>query len=144
MNVMKQGNYTKVPLLYGFTNMEGAMRLPYFDTWKVKMNEKFSNFLPAELHFDSEAIKEEVAQKVKKFYFGNEPVSEATIVSYLLYFTDVLFAYPMLRSLSTRVEALGDTIYLFDYSFVDKDTESFPHTDVRGAQHCFQSRTVRD
>ncbi|KAJ8734924.1 hypothetical protein PYW08_014174 [Mythimna loreyi] len=144
MNVMKQGNYTKVPLMYGFTNMEGSMRLPYFDTWIVKMNEKFSDFLPAELRFDSEVIKEEVAQKVKQFYFGNEPVTEASIVSYLLYFTDVLFAYPMLRSLSTRVEALGDTIYLFEYSFVDENTQSFPHTYVRGAGHCFQSRAVRD
>ncbi|KAH9634199.1 hypothetical protein HF086_001401 [Spodoptera exigua] len=144
MNVIKRGNYTKVPLLYGFTNMEGAMRLPYFDTWKDQMNEKFSDFLPAELHFDDDQVKEQVAQKVKQFYFGDSDVGEDTMVSFLLYFTDVLFAYPMLKSLSARVEALGDTIYLFEYSFVDEDTPSFPHTNVRGAQHCFQSRAVRD
>nr|XP_049697906.1 juvenile hormone esterase [Helicoverpa armigera]WRX06135.1 CCE001x [Helicoverpa armigera] len=144
MNIKTGGNYTKVPLLYGFTNMEGAMRLPSFDDWKVRMNDKFSDFLPAELHFESEEVKEEVAQKVKQFYFGNDPVSEENIVSYILYFTDVLFSYPMLRSLSSRVEALGDTIYLFEYSFVDEDTPSFPHTQVRGADHCHQFVAVMD
>ncbi|XP_022828859.1 uncharacterized protein LOC111358160 [Spodoptera litura] len=115
--------------------MEGAMRLPYFDDWKVQMNEKFSDFLPE---------KEEVAHRVKQFYFGDNDVSEDTMEQFLLYFTDVLFAYPMLKSLSARVEALGDTIYLYEYSFVDEDTPSFPHTNIRGAQHCFQSRAVRD
>ncbi|KAH9634201.1 hypothetical protein HF086_001403 [Spodoptera exigua] len=144
MNVIKRGNYTKVPLLYGFTNMEGAMRLPYFDTWKDQMNEKFSDFLPAELYFDDDEVKEQVAQRVKNFYFGDSDVSHENVVAFILYFTDVLFAYPMLKSLSARVEALSDTIYLYEYSFVDEDSPSFPHTNVRGAQHCFQSRTVGD
>ncbi|XP_022826306.1 cholinesterase 1-like [Spodoptera litura] len=144
MNVINRGNYTKIPLLYGFTNMEGAMRLRYFNTWKDKMNQKFSDFLPAELHFDNDEEKEQVALRVKQFYFGDSDVSEDTMEQFLLYFTDVLFAYPMLKSLSARVEALGDTIYLYEYSFVDDDSPSFPHTDVRGAQHCFQSMAVSD
>uniref|UniRef100_A0A2A4JGH7 Carboxylesterase type B domain-containing protein n=1 Tax=Heliothis virescens TaxID=7102 RepID=A0A2A4JGH7_HELVI len=144
MNIIKQGRYNKVPLMYGFTNMEGAMRLPYFDTWKDRMNEKFSDFLPIELHFESDEEKEKIAQKVKQFYFKDRPVGEETMLEYLLYFTDVLFAYPMLRSLTARVESLGDTIYLFEYSFVDDDTPNFPYTEVRGATHCQQSRVVRD
>ncbi|XP_049697930.2 cholinesterase 1 [Helicoverpa armigera] len=144
MNIIKQGKYNKVPLMYGFTNMEGAMRLPYFDTWKDRMNEKFSDFLPIELHFESDEEKAKVAEKVKQFYFKDRPVGEETMFEYLLYFTDVLFAYPMLRSLTARVKSQGDIIYLFEYSFVDDDTPNFPFTEVRGATHCQQSRVVRD
>ncbi|CAH1643318.1 unnamed protein product [Spodoptera littoralis] len=144
MNIIRQGNYTQVPRIYGFTNMDGAFRLPQFDTWKNDMNERFSDFLPAELHFESEDVREQVAQEVKEFYFGSSPVSEENILSYIAYFTDVIFAVPILKSVSTRIETLGDTIYLFEYSFVDEHTPSFPHTDVRGADHCFQEIAVTD
>ncbi|CAH1643313.1 unnamed protein product [Spodoptera littoralis] len=144
MDIMKTGNYAKIPLMFGFTDMDGALRLPVFDAWKDRMNEKFSDFLPTELHFDSEDIKEQVAEKVKNFYFGDDSVGDHSIVSFINYNTDVLFAYPMLKALSTRIEALDDTIYLFEYSFVDEDTPSFPHTEVLGADHCFQYIAVMD
>lgn len=144
-NILQEGNYTKIPLMYGFTNMDGQMRAASFESWSTQMNKKFSDFLPAELHFHSEDKKEEVAQKVKQLYFGNEAVSEANIQKYITYFTDVLFRYPMLRSLSTRIEALGDTIYLFEYSFVDENTPpAFPGTDIKGAYHCQQFKAVMD
>lgn len=144
MDIMKTGNYAKIPLMFGFTDMDGALRLSVFDAWKDRMNEKFSDFLPTELHFDSEEVKEQVAENVKTFYFGDESVGDHSIVPFINYNTDVLFAYPMLKALSTRIEALDDTIYLFEYSFVDEDTPSFPHTDVLGADHCFQYIAVMD
>ncbi|CAH1643315.1 unnamed protein product [Spodoptera littoralis] len=144
MNILSRGNYTKVPRMYGFTTMDGSVRLGVFDIWKEMMNEKFSDFLPSEFHFDNEEVKEQVAQKVKQFYFGDSPVGEHNFVSYLNYNTDVLFAFPMLRTLSTRVEALGDPIYLFEYSFVDENSPGFPQTDEIGARHCSQEMIVAD
>ncbi|XP_022828849.1 juvenile hormone esterase-like [Spodoptera litura] len=144
MNILSRGNYTKVPRMYGFTTMDGSVRLSVFDTWKEMMNEKFSDFLPSEFHFDSEEVKEQVAQRVKQFYFGDSPVGEHNFVSYLNYNTDVLFAFPMLRTLSTRVGALGDPIYLFEYSFVDENSPGFPQTDEIGARHCSQEMIVAD
>ena len=145
-SILKEGNYTKIPLMYGFTNMDGSMRLSFSEDWQIQMNERFSDFLPAELHFENTAVKEEVAQRVKHFYFsdGYVSVSEDKIREYITYFTDVLFGYPMLRSLSTRVEALGDTIYLFEYSFVDEQTAPFPGTNIKGAGHCHQFIAVMD
>ncbi|CAH0698879.1 unnamed protein product [Spodoptera exigua] len=144
MNILSQGNYTKVPRIYGFTNMDGSVRFSVFDTWKEMMNEKFSDFLPSELHFDSEEVKEQVAERVKQFYFGDNPVSEHNFLSYIYYNTDVLFAYPMLKTLSTRVGALEDSIYLFEYSFVDENSPVYPLTDEVGARHCSQERIVSD
>ncbi|KAH9634200.1 hypothetical protein HF086_001402 [Spodoptera exigua] len=144
MNILSQGNYTKVPRMYGFTNMDGSVRFSVFDTWKEMMNEKFSDFLPSELNFDSEEIKEQVAERVKQFYFGDSPVGDHNFLSYIYYNTDVLFAYPMLKTLSTRVGALEDSIYLFEYSFVDENSPVYPLTDEVGARHCSQERIVSD
>lgn len=46
VDILKSGNYRKVPLLYGFANMEGLIRIDLFDFWKEKMNERFLDFLP--------------------------------------------------------------------------------------------------
>ncbi|KAJ8734925.1 hypothetical protein PYW08_014175 [Mythimna loreyi] len=141
-NILKEGNYSEIPLMYGFTNMDGAMRLSFFDSWSKRMNENFSDFLPGELHFDSEEIKGEVAQEVKLYYFGTEEVSRQKFIKY---YTDVLFRYPMLRSLSTRIKAREDIIYLFEYSFVDDNTALIPGTDIKmGAGHCHQIEAVKD
>lgn len=53
VDILKSGNYPKVPILYGFANMEGLFRAPLFDIWKFDMNKKFLDFLPADLKFKS-------------------------------------------------------------------------------------------
>ena len=82
LNILKKGNYKKYPILYGFANMEGLMRVMFYDYWKPLMNEKFSDFLPADLKFKSEEEREEVADKIKKFYFGDKAVGEDTMLGY--------------------------------------------------------------
>lgn len=142
VNILKNGHYKKVPLLYGFANMEGLLRIDFFDLWKHKMNEKFSDFLPADLEFESDNQEEEVAQLVKEFYFGDKPIGDDNVLAYVDYFTDVIFAYPMLRSTKLQVEDGHDQIYLYEFSYVDENTPMVPYTKVRGANHCAQTMTV--
>nr|XP_049697926.1 esterase FE4-like [Helicoverpa armigera]WRX06143.1 CCE001d-like2 [Helicoverpa armigera] len=142
LTILKSGNYRKVPLLYGFAEMEGLIRINFFELWKHKMNEKFSDFLPADLKFDSEEEREEVANKIKRFYFGDKPIGDDNVLKYVDYFSDVFFAYSMLWAVKLHAEAGNNQVYLYEYSFVDEDTPLVPHTDVRGADHCAQSRAV--
>ncbi|XP_063834763.1 esterase FE4-like [Ostrinia nubilalis] len=145
--ILNSGNYEKVPVLYGFSNMEGLIRIVLFDTWKENMNEKFSDFLPADLQFTSDEERESVARKVKEFYFGDKAVSSETVLGYIDYFTDVLFAYATLRAVKLHVKAGNDKIYLYEYSFTDDEDPNFvvPYTNnVRGANHCAQSTAVLD
>lgn len=144
-NILRTGRYDKVPLLHGFANMEGIARVISFDKWRHGMNEKFSNFLPADLQFDSAEEKEEVAKEIKEFYFGNKMVDEESILQYIDYFTDVLFANGHLRALKLHVAANHDKIYLYEYSFVDEEESTIPYTDsVRGAAHCAQTAAIVD
>lgn len=144
LSILKKGNYKKVPLLYGFANMEGLMRIDFFDYWKNKMNENFADFLPADLQFDSDEERDEVISKIKKFYFDDKPVGEDNILGYVDFFSDVLFTYPMLRAVKLHAEAGHDQVYLYEFSYVDENTPVVPNTEVKGANHCAQTTAVMD
>ncbi|XP_026726287.1 esterase FE4-like [Trichoplusia ni] len=145
LSILQKGSYKKLPVLYGFAQMEGLLRVHvYYEDWKHKMNKKFSDFLPADLTFKSEEEREEVAEKIKKFFFGSKPVGDDNILSYIDYFSDIIFAYPMLWAVKLHVEAGNNEIYLYEYSFVDENTPLIPHTNIRGADHCAQSMAIMD
>ncbi|XP_047032300.1 cholinesterase 1-like [Helicoverpa zea] len=144
LTILKNGDYDKLPMLYGFANMEGLFRIDMFDIWKDMMNTNFSEFLSADLTFKTDEEREEVASKVKKFYFGDEPVNNDNILSYVDYFSDVLFTHPILWSAKLQVEAGNDQVYLYEYSFADDNVSVVPHTNVRGASHCAQTAAIMD
>lgn len=145
LSIIKNGDYKKVPLLCGFANMEGLLRIDFFDLmWKDMMNAKFADFLPADLKFETEDEREEVAKKIKSFYFGEEPISNNNILRYVDYFSDVIFVYSALRAVRLHVEAGHNQVYLYEYSFVDDDTPVVPHTNIRGANHCAETVAVGD
>ncbi|KAI8421869.1 hypothetical protein MSG28_009801 [Choristoneura fumiferana] len=148
VNIIKSERFRKVPLLYGFTDMEGLLRIGQYDDWFDAMNEHFSEFLPDDLEFENEDEKERVAQSVKEFYFGSSRVGIRTIFGYIYYFTDAIFAYPMLRSAKLQVETGHDSIYLYHFTFY-KQFPSVPGvpdalTNKPGADHCDQSYAVLD
>ncbi|KAL4705270.1 hypothetical protein ACJJTC_010289 [Scirpophaga incertulas] len=144
-NILKSGEYEKVPMLYGFSEMEGLFRLPRFETWKHKMNEKFEEFLPADLKFDCDDDRHKVVDQIKTFYFEGKPVSDDNILSYINYFSDVLFTFPMIRAVKFHAEAGHREIYLYEYTYVDESAPVIPHTNnTRGANHCDQTLAISD
>uniref|UniRef100_A0A1L8D6M6 Carboxylic ester hydrolase n=1 Tax=Plutella xylostella TaxID=51655 RepID=A0A1L8D6M6_PLUXY len=144
LDILKKGKFEKTPFLVGFSNMEGLFRIDVFNDWKDKMNEKFSKFLPADLKFSSEEEREEVASAIKKFYFGDEAVSETTVQKFVDYFTDVIFAYPILRSVRLQVEAGNTDVFLYEFSYVEEAFYQMMPFKIRGANHCSQSVMVQN
>lgn len=140
LSILTKGDYSKVPILYGFANMEGLLRIDLFDLmWKDLMNEKFLYFLPSDLKFETQEEKEKVAKQIKEYYFGDKPISEENILQYVQYFSDTKFVYSSLWAVRLHVEAGHNELYLYEYSFVDNDTPLVPHTNIRGANHCVQT-----
>ncbi|XP_061382512.1 esterase FE4-like [Danaus plexippus] len=144
VKILEKGDFVKLPMLYGSSNMEGIYRLRYFDQWKDLMNQNFSQFLPDNLFFENERDKEKVIRKVKHFYFGNDPVSESNIMGYVTYFSDVMFLHATTWTARLQHEAGNKEVYLYEYSFVDKDEDYIPYTKIRGATHCAQNIAVMD
>lgn len=144
INIIKAGDYVRYPTLYGWANMEGLYRILQFDEWKVKMNEDFSNFIPTDLKFESDEQKKEVAQKVKEFYFGDAPVSNENVLSFIDYNSDVMFVVAMQRAITMQVEAGNTAFFPAVFSYVHNATAPIPHSNVRGVDHCVQADTVLD
>ncbi|XP_061721842.1 acylcarnitine hydrolase-like [Cydia pomonella] len=55
LDIMKEGKSKQLAVLTGFSNMEGLSRSIKFDEWSEKMNDKFDDFLPADLVLKSQA-----------------------------------------------------------------------------------------
>ncbi|XP_048004505.1 esterase E4-like [Leguminivora glycinivorella] len=151
VNIIKQSKYRKVPVLYGFANMEGLLRLVQFENWQNEMNTNFTLFLPSDLQFDNEQQRAQVAKAVKEFYFGDKAVNQETVLNFVDYFSDVTFAYPALRSVSLQVAAGSKSIYLYEYSYpvevfapYYKPPGEIPEymSKIRGARHTAQTDAV--
>lgn len=140
IDIIKSGSFSKVPIFIGINNLEGIFRLPLFEAWREKMNKKFADFLPADLVFEDDYEKDQLAQAVKQFYFRDKSIGMATLINFVEYFTDVMFAYPILRTVKHHLEAGNDAIYLYQYSFVDEN-RPLPY-NVYGADHCAQSLAI--
>ncbi|KOB70764.1 Antennal esterase CXE14, partial [Operophtera brumata] len=146
-NILSKGLYPKFPMLYGYTDMEGLIQVgsPFGSFHTIDdMSENFSHYLPLDLQFESEEQREEVAKIVREYYFGAGEINRESILEFVDYYTDILFAYPMLRGLKLRRNANNDTVYLYEYSYVDENTPFVPNTNVRGADHCAQGFAVMD
>ncbi|GBP72734.1 Esterase FE4 [Eumeta japonica] len=140
-NIFKNGEYDKLPMLTGFADMEGILRLSSFEQWKDDMNANFHDFLPADLRFADDDERRKVAQEIKEFYFGDSPINTDTVVGYVNYFSDVMFVYPTYRSVSLQAAAGSENLYLYVYAFVNNRTStSYPH--VTGARHCSHMKVL--
>ncbi|XP_050353347.1 venom carboxylesterase-6-like [Nymphalis io] len=143
-NILKSGNYPKVPMLYGISEKEGMYRLSNFNSWKNMMNNNFTDFLPEDLIFERNEEEKHVIEKIKQFYFNGEPVSEQNVLKFVQYFTDVMFAYGASKAVKLHVEAGHNQIYLYEYGYADENSDYIVHTNTRGATHCAQTTAVMD
>ena len=144
INILKSGNFTKLPMLYGITNMEGLYRLDDFNSLKDKMNQNFTEFLPVDLKFKDEKDRKEVENKIKKTYFNNTPVDEENILNYIKYYSDIMFAVGTAWSAELQVAAGNQQVYLYEYVFVDKNEPYINFTHTHGAGHSAGNKAIMD
>ncbi|KAJ2946248.1 hypothetical protein O0L34_g12287 [Tuta absoluta] len=146
VNILKKGDYNKVPVLYGFANMEGLFRVGMgYEYFMSQLNDKFSENLPHDLEFKDEEEKRKVADEVKKFYFGDKKIDNDTILGYIDYYTDIIFAYPILRSLKLQVAAGNNQIYLYQFSYpFENPAPEGVTVKLEGSNHCAQTSAVLD
>ncbi|XP_028177098.1 juvenile hormone esterase-like [Ostrinia furnacalis] len=145
VTILKSGNFSKIPLIYGYATHEGLLSISNFNDAISVMNDDFSYYLPFDLQFENETHKLEVANKVKEFYFGTGDITENSTLQYLDFMTDSAFLSGILRTISLRVDAGQDNIYLYEYSFTHNQSVTIPNTDgMKGADHCDQLDIILD
>lgn len=81
LDIIRSGNYSKVPMLVGYNDLEGMMTEIIHGN-KIKAN--FENQVPYELNLKegSEEFKQ-VARRIKEFYYGDAEPTRENINNYL-------------------------------------------------------------
>ncbi|CAG9789483.1 unnamed protein product [Diatraea saccharalis] len=145
LETLKKGGIKKLAILSGFTNMEGLSRSALFGKWKELMNENFSDFLPADLIFKDVKTKEEVAEVVKSYYFKGDAITVESKQEYVDYFSDSMFIYPILKSLSLHAAITTRPVYVYEFSYFGQ--LSTPHNfmeTIKGVTHRDQVSYIWD
>ncbi|XP_022817698.1 esterase FE4-like [Spodoptera litura] len=143
--IFHKGDYEKIPVLTGFSNMEGISRTIKFDEWSDLMNEKFADFLPADLAFDNDKSRDDFIDKIKKYYFKDEEVTHNTVQGYIDYFSDSMFKYGIMKSAKLHAMKSTRPVFLYEFSYVGK--LSFKHyfmDRITGASHRDQTSYLLD
>lgn len=142
---LRIGNYNPIPVLTGFSNMEGISRTLIFDKWMDMMNENFADFLPADLRFDTDKSRDDFIKKAKKYYFKGEEVSHDTLKGYVEYFSDSMFKYAIMRSAKLHSSKSNQPVFLYEFTYVGKLNMKHNFMDkLQGASHRDQTAYLLD
>lgn len=145
LDTMNKGDYKKLPVLIGFSNMEGISRTIKFGDWQDEMNEDFAKFLPADLRFDRKENQDNVIKEIKKSYFKDEKVSHHTLQNYIDYFSDSMFKYAIMKSARLHAIKSDRPVFLYEFTYVGKLNMKHMYMDrIKGASHRDQTAYILD
>lgn len=120
--ILRRNAYNKVPIMFIFASLEGLFlrSTDYYElNYKEKMNDRFENFMPADLIFDTVEIQNTVTDNVKQFYFGDHLIGDNALKQYFDYFGDLLVLHGLLNS-AVDYAKNGDTVYLMEFAYKGK------------------------
>ncbi|XP_063223155.1 fatty acyl-CoA hydrolase precursor, medium chain-like isoform X4 [Bacillus rossius redtenbacheri] len=139
--LLESGLFSKVPFITGVTSAEGKVKL-FDSSYRLKfpeIDQNFTSVLPMELsdNLDVETCNE-IANVVKKFYFGEKHLCEDTVAEFIEMQSDVEFVFAAHETLQlhARWSQLPVFAYLFDHE--PAPGSGFLHTvveDVPGVPH---------
>ncbi|RVE51391.1 hypothetical protein evm_003946, partial [Chilo suppressalis] len=138
INLLKLKSYKAIPYIAGFVNNEGTMIIKEAldHKWLERMETNFTDFLPVDLSFGTEATKNNISQYIRQSYFGNNGITNASIEAFLEYEGDTLIKYPVIRNIKERVKASNNSIRLFTFDLQDDaNTRIYGNLSIRGVDH---------
>nr|CAD7457414.1 unnamed protein product [Timema tahoe] len=116
LEILKSGNFTRVPYITGFCSAEGKATIPP-NTWD-QVNNDFEGFLPYDLNLTIGTTESQhAAALVKKTYFGNETASIANVEQYIKLLTDTIILEGVLRMVNFRLRYNSAPIYVYQFSY---------------------------
>lgn len=125
IDIWKDGNYSRIPLLTGFMNGDGGVRaLAYFtnQTLLDNLNTNFDKLFPKILEFEdptSERITADRLQMVvDKYFHSRHQLNENDVNNLVRIYTDYSFVTPMANTLLQMVKNDRKSWpYLYKFSF---------------------------
>ncbi|XP_075235130.1 juvenile hormone esterase-like isoform X2 [Lycorma delicatula] len=120
LQLLKKGSFAKVPTLIGFNNREGLMFLTLLminNEWFDKINNDFNQLVPPSLGLQENSLQfQQVKDKMKKFYFNNEPLSWDLIEPLCDLISDFAVVIPVYRTIIMMTESSNKSIYTYEFA----------------------------
>ncbi|KAG6460768.1 hypothetical protein O3G_MSEX012204 [Manduca sexta] len=117
--VIKRGNYTKVPMIIGYTDNEGIyfVSADYGTSYKNNSNIDIMTNLQPDLEFPSIWDKNCTAERLQRHYFSSSDDDEM-IMNVVNLYSDVHFKFPLILESEMYARTTDQPIYyyLFKYS----------------------------
>lgn len=137
INLLRNGNYSQVPYISGYTDKEGTIRAAQAALlgWLSKMQSDFQLFLPVDLDYGNNVTL--VERAVRDFYFSSRPVSIETIEDFLDYHGDTMILLSTIRNVFERAltSAAPVRLYEFAYKGTANSDWAYPTIPISGARH---------
>ncbi|XP_045501566.1 esterase FE4-like [Colias croceus] len=139
INLLRNGNYSHVPYIAAFVDKEGTIRAEQaaFRNWLNKMQSNFTDFIQADLKFESTQNKSAVAQSIREYYFAQKAISMETIEDFLDYQGDTMILVSVLRGIAERAATSRSSVRLLEFAFrgTHNSDWAYPQIPVTGAKH---------
>lgn len=121
IELIRSGSIANVPYLTGYNSKEGILWLVSVRADKSHLktlNENFQYFVPYDLKlpFNSNKSKE-VAEEIKKFYFGENELNEKSLENYINLMTDYAFLKEIILSAKLHRSVVSSPIFFYRFSF---------------------------
>lgn len=119
-NILKSGQFNKVPVVIGYTDNEGGFFYRLLSDKSTKeLNENFNDMLPCVFSWCSDKAKREISRIIRSHYFGNSTIDYRTSAKSLTFFYSDWIAYGSINAFSKVITKFSDKpIYNYQFSYV--------------------------
>ncbi|XP_063825538.1 carboxylic ester hydrolase-like [Ostrinia nubilalis] len=114
--IISEGEFLDIPFITGFVDKEGTIRAREISNsnWLERMDESFDAFLQADLTFENDNERTEVAEKIKQHYFEDQPITQNMAINY---HGDTMILVSAIRETWLRSSKATAPIYLYQFSY---------------------------
>lgn len=118
-DILKSGRFNKVPVIVGYTDLEGGFFYRLLSESLVKdLNDNFVDRLPCVFSWCSEKDKQKIGKLIRNHYFGNETVDYKKSVDNLIKYYSDWIAYGSMNAFSKIMVKYSDApVYNYQFSY---------------------------
>nr|XP_003704957.1 PREDICTED: venom carboxylesterase-6-like [Megachile rotundata]XP_012144469.1 PREDICTED: venom carboxylesterase-6-like [Megachile rotundata] len=117
----QNGRLDDIPWMTGFTSQEGALKAPGLygrnnGELIKRLNDDFLNIAPVTLLYEDTCPKSHLrsmSSEIRKFYFGDEPIDNATKFQVIDMYSDAWFTYGIRTAVLEYLEKQSSPVYYY-------------------------------
>ncbi|XP_072943071.1 esterase FE4-like [Epargyreus clarus] len=115
-NLIRTGQYNKVPVIIGFNSAEGYMFVgKENDTTIEKLT--FYGSLPRDLLIPTEDEKVQTAKELKEMYMGEEGISKETLWKFSKYVGESHIVYPAVATTDILSKTMNSPVFAYKFGY---------------------------